>query len=152
MSWIHINFLRGSGASHLGTATFSCLCALVAPSESIETWVWPSNQNSSGRVRPAYSGEFSAHHDTRAKSFRSCIMVAVLFVPEYICKHLSAESRWRLFKLDTGVVRGRMARGHIRVPSHSSGPQWSSQKFQSHRNASTAAANWKSSINISSFS
>ncbi len=68
----------------------SCLCALVAPSESIETWVWPSNQNSRGTVRPAYSGEFFAHHDTRAKSSRPCSMVAVLFVREYICKQLSA--------------------------------------------------------------
>ena len=90
MPWIHLNFLRGSGASHVGTATCSCLCALVAPSESIKTWVWPSNQNSSGTVRPVYSGEFFAHPDTRAKSSRPCSMVAVLFVREYICKPRAA--------------------------------------------------------------
>ena len=90
MSWIHLNFLRRSGAFHVGTARWSWLCALVAPSESIETWVWLSNQNSSGTVRPAYSGEFFARHDTRAKSSRPCSMVAVLFVREFICKPLSA--------------------------------------------------------------
>ncbi len=61
------------------------LCAQDA--RSIETWVWTS-------VRPAYSGhesgEFFAHHDTRAKSSRPCSMVAVLLVREYISKHLSA--------------------------------------------------------------
>jgi hypothetical protein len=60
---------------------------------SIDTWVWTSTQNSSGMVpsRPAYSGEFFAHHDTRAKSSRTCSMDAVLIVRRrYICKHLSA--------------------------------------------------------------
>jgi hypothetical protein len=39
------------------------------------------------------------------------------------------------------VVRGRVpGRGHIRAPGDSSSPQLSSRKFQSHRNASTAAA------------
>ena len=92
MSWIHLNFLRRSGAFHVGTARWSWLCALVAPSESIETWVWLSNQNSSGTVRSAYSGEFSvfAHHDALTKSSRPCSMVAVLLVCEYICKKNSA--------------------------------------------------------------
>jgi hypothetical protein len=62
----------------------------LSAGRSIETWVWPSNQNSSGTVRPAYSGEFFAHHDTRAKSSSPCSMVAVLLIREYICKHLSA--------------------------------------------------------------
>jgi hypothetical protein len=44
------------------------LCA----GSSIETWVWPSKQNSSGTVCPTYSGEFFAHHHTRAKSSRPC--------------------------------------------------------------------------------
>ncbi len=79
--------MRGSGTSHVGTAACSCFCALVAPSESIDS---PSNQDSIETVRPACSGEFFAHHETRAKSSRPCSMVAVLFVREYICKHLSA--------------------------------------------------------------
>lgn len=62
------------------------LCAAC----SIETWVWTSTQNSSGTVRPAYSGEFFAHRDTRAKSSRPCRMVAVLLIREYIGKYLSA--------------------------------------------------------------
>ena len=62
------------------------LCA----GRSIETWAWQSTQNGSGTVRPAYSGELFAHHDTRAKSSRPCSMVAVLIVSEYICEHLSA--------------------------------------------------------------
>jgi hypothetical protein len=62
------------------------LCA----GRSIEPWVWPSNQNSCGTVGPAYSDEFFAHDDTRAKSSRPCSMVAVLLVREYICKHFFA--------------------------------------------------------------
>jgi hypothetical protein len=65
------------------------LMALCA-GRSVETWGWTSNQNSSGTVHPAYSGELLAHHDTRAKSSRPCSMDAVLLVREYICKHLSA--------------------------------------------------------------
>ncbi len=52
-----------------------------------------------------------------------------------------AESRWGLFKLDAGVRAALWRAAAPRVPSHSSGPQRSSRKFQSHRNASTAAAN-----------
>ena len=66
------------------------LCACRSVRVSIETWAWPSTQNGSGTVRPAYSGELFAHHDTRAKSSRPCSMVAVLIVSEYTCGHLSA--------------------------------------------------------------
>ena len=57
---------------------------------SIQTLVWTSAENRSGTVRPAYSGEFLAHCETRAKSSRSGRMVAVLLVREKIHKHLSA--------------------------------------------------------------
>ena len=72
---------------------YSNMLMALCAARSIETWVWTSTQNSSGTVRPAHSGEFFAHHDTRAKISRPCSMVAVLqqlLVREYIWKHLSA--------------------------------------------------------------
>ena len=52
-----------------------------------------------------------------------------------------AENRWGLFKLDAEVSAALWRAAAPWLPSHSSGPQLSSRKFQSHRNASIAAAN-----------
>ena len=52
-----------------------------------------------------------------------------------------AENRWGLFKLDVEVSAALWRAAAPWLPSHSSGPQLSSRKFQSHRNASIAAAN-----------
>ena len=48
--------------------------------------MWTSAENRNGTVRTAYSGEFLAHCETRAKSSRPGRMVAVLLVREL--KHL----------------------------------------------------------------